>query len=145
MGIQPEHGAVVKLDSTTGGSLVDYSAWVKSVTPPSIDHRAGTYNVMSSRFDKTLDGGIGATWSMDVYADPAAGSLHRVLEAWQSGGGGLRTYQIDMPDSNTGSGRNTGECRLQSYSPGQGVAGSGNARAGTATFLIDSGDTASTL
>lgn len=148
MGVQNEHGGIFKLDSTSGGSLVDYSAYVTDLTPPDMRGTVASYFVINDNNEYTSEGGAASSFSMTVLRDPAAASLHSILTTWSkaSGGtGGLRTFQIDMPDSSAGSERFTGECRLENYTPGRVAGGSAEASKGQATFRVDNGFTHSVI
>ncbi len=140
---QPEHGGVFKLDNAAG-TLTDYSSHIRNVKPPSLKNNVGRYFTIDARAEKTSEGGYSSTFSVEVIRDPSASSLHSVLAAWVPLGG-KRTYQVDAPDSLTGSERDTGECRLESYDPGQIGAGSGEAAFGTANFVVDAGNAHSVI
>lgn len=143
MGAQPEHGGVLWLDNAAG-TPVNYSTHVRNVKLISGKVNIGRYHTIDSRAEKTSEGGYSYTFTAEVIRDPAATSLHSVLTAWIPLGG-LRTYQIDTPDSAAGSERDTGECRLESYDPGQVAAGSGEPAFGTATFVVHGGNTHSVI
>lgn len=146
MGFQPEHGAVFKLDSTTGGSLVDYSSHVTQITPPNMNNNIQQFHTIDSRIPKTTIGGWTGSFTISVVRDPSPTSLHRVLQDWQlENPPGSRTVQIDMPDSDPGSERISGEVIIQSYTPGQVSGGSGNASIGQAQLAITGTFTVSTI
>lgn len=146
MGHQPQHGGVFSLDSTSGGSLVDYSSDARGVTLPNISNNMNQYHTIDSRTPKTTIGGFTGSFTVEVVRDPDPTSLHRVLLDWITENPPVaRSVQLDLPDSAVGSERHTAEVHLQSYTPGQGTGGSGEPATGTATLMIAGTYTISTI
>ena len=120
---------VIQIDSTTGGSLTDISAGVESFSLSSVDQNVGSYFVMNSRWQNSLEGG--KSWSVEIVVigeDTAASSAYSILSQWAlATTSGSRTIQIDQPTSTTGSVRYSGETVLISGGPLlNGVGGSGD-------------------
>ena len=135
MAHQSEHGHIVKVDSTSGGSLADYSDDVISVTPPQINNNMNQYHTGESRAPKTTVGGYTSEATLEVVRDPSASSLHAVLMAWQFENPPVpRSWQIDLPDSAAGSERYTFEGYV-SYTSGVARGGSGTPSTGSARIM----------
>lgn len=146
--IQSEQLGEFWLDSSTGGSLVNYSSEVGGVRPPDVTNTLGGFYVINDADEQVTEGGGASKFGVDVYARNNAASLDHILSTWPKvggGSGGARTFKINRPDSLSGSSSWTGECYLESYTPGAVSAGSSNAAKGPANFRVSNGYTRSIL
>lgn len=139
MATQPLFGGVFKLDITTGGSLTDYSSYVRTVNI-NLPQNAAQHRTIDSRNPKTTRGGLGGEMTITYVIDPVSTSLGSVLEAWRAdSSNSTRTFTVGKPDDSTSGSRTyTGECQLQGISPAMAIDadGSGPSTA-TATFLLE--------
>lgn len=139
--------SVVSIDSTSGGSLVDVSGDISSVT---LDYtiNGSTQHNLGSRFAFATEGGVTATLSIEYYANDTASTLDEIVLAWAlaSTKGGARSVQIDEPDSTNGSRRFSGEFKLGgNQSAVKKTAGSGDPQTKTLSLNLDGALTVSTI
>jgi hypothetical protein len=103
---------VVYLDNA-GGTLTDVSGQ-GATCALSAENAVGSYFVLNSRYQKTLDGGVSWSADLEIIAETGTNGYSLIRDWFLSATGGARTFRFDQPDSTTGSQRYEGEVRLAS-------------------------------
>lgn len=142
----PNTNAVVSLDNAVG-SLTDISNYCSTVT---VDMTAsiGVFYTFGSLSANKSEGKRDVKASLGVRPAEDATGASRILNAWSMAAAamGARTFQVDTPDTSSGSCRISGEAYLAAWQLiNQDASGDGTPATQTASLEIDTLPTYSVL
>lgn len=139
--------AVVQMDNASN-VLTDVSSDISTVTLD-LDIAGSTNFNLGSRYAFATEGGVSGTLSIEYYANDTASTLDELVIAWMldaTAKGGARSFQIDEPDSTSGSRRWSFEGKLGGSQTGTSkTAGSGDPQTKTLSINVDGAITVSTI
>jgi len=135
MASESRHYGVLKLDATTGASVVTvYTSQFISITP-SYTKNTGEFWTPGGLWPTQTEGGMALEWSLKVAFDTSASHLYNVLADWLSTGSGARTLEVYTTDGLSGSRKISGEAIIAGVEDIINIeAGSGDPK--TATFKL---------